>query len=292
MDKPDQSKVQNVNDWAKKQTLKPDVEEKVKAADFPIANHSLITDLDEAWIHGYDQMKTTKDSSKIYWLRFLAESAAIRNLNRFTRVDSLSYFTRSMSELANPGKDAPMISVYLTVDVKLLHTGSNINSNMALKINSTTASAEADTVAPPSAAGWTPNAVVQWKRIPNADAQINKPKSGIGNLPHSACNWPHGVCDWTSLDVVRKDGTMWKQNTLVQASAEVLMNFWRPADTVKPPRWQKEDFTFSVDLKFKVSKDQLSLTVSYCPIGYIKANLLCQAPIGDLVPGGATWIQW
>ena len=266
VEKSDSINVQTVSDWARKRVLKPEIETEIGASGFPIKDHKLNANISVAWFYGYDQMKTTNDSSKIYWYRFLAESAVISNLNRFTRVDGLSYFTRSVVELWNPAKDAPQIGADLEVEVELSPSGPSIKSNIALRINSNTSSADADTITPPLATGWVPGGALKWKLTHDTDTQAN-PVAGDGSLPHLACNWPNGVCEWTSLDLVRKDGSMWRANTLVQASARIIATFDRKPDASDPPRWKPEKFIYGVDLEFTVSKDQRLLTVSESPIG-------------------------
>ena len=90
--------------------------------------------VDGAWLHGYKETVVSKDCAYIYEQRYPLSSPAIQILNRFTRVDGLSYFTSSRQKLSNPAPNTPAVTVFVAIAVTLNSKGKNILNNIGLKI--------------------------------------------------------------------------------------------------------------------------------------------------------------
>ena len=201
--------------------------------------------IDDAWLHGSRELRTTDRGNQVYWARYLADSELIRKLNRFTRVDAPVYFTRSIKELQKI--EYPAAKVLMSVVVKLSSTGGNLKTDVGLVVKSATSeSADAD-VLKQSNDGWPKGSILKWDLTTKDDGTVPQANTSKGNLSRSLEEWKNGLCDWASVEVRLTSGS-WTTSQCYPQSVTVLARFKRQKEETK---WPDENFVFGINLDCK-----------------------------------------
>ncbi|CAK1363812.1 unnamed protein product [Cercospora beticola] len=255
------------NEWARKQLLTKEAIAEAEALGFPLnkAKTKLGADIDASWLYGYEGVRLSNDAKYLYQHRFYAESAVIRNLNRFTRVDALSYFTSSLAAFRQAQRsDVPQVQSSLSIFFFWpdSHT-MGFKGGLRLRINLRSAYFETDTLTPDPSTGWLESDSNIYWQYNARDTPAQPPgrlfSFGPGNIPHGACHSARGIADWESVEVIRDDNQAWEDTPTSlehRASLSLDLQYKRLTDTSNQPRWGEEIFAFGVNLLLDTKKDR------------------------------------
>ncbi|PPJ57603.1 hypothetical protein CBER1_04803 [Cercospora berteroae] len=261
------------NEWARTKVLTKQAIADAKALGFPLDKHGtrLGADIDASWLYGYEGVRLSDDAKCLYQHRVIADSAVISNLNRFTRVDALSYFTSSLAKFRNaPQSDVPRGQVSLSIKLQQWPDGQSMGfvCGLQLRINHRTKSFDSDVInALPS--GWLDWYTETAWHYHDKDPPVQPPRKLFpldpGSIPHGACHSEMGIADWQSIELIRLDKQAWDDTPADlgdRASLSLNLQYKRLADTSGKQLWGVEVFAFDLDLRLDTKKDDQGMNTN------------------------------
>ncbi|GIZ43668.1 hypothetical protein CKM354_000688500 [Cercospora kikuchii] len=254
------------NEWARTKVLNKKAIADAKALGFPLDKHGtrLGADIDASWLYGYEGVRLSDDAKYLYQHRVIAESAVVRNLNRFTRVDALSYFTSSLARFRNaPQSNVPRGQVSFSIRLEQWPDEQTMGfvCGLQLRINHRLGSFNSDIINAESS-GWLAEHQDSAWYYHDKDPPVQPPRRlsrmDPGSIPHGACHSEMGIADWESVELIRLDNAAWDDTPADlddRASLSLNVQYKRLADTSGKQLWGEEVFAFDLDLRLDTKKD-------------------------------------
>ncbi|KAI0098152.1 trypsin-like cysteine/serine peptidase domain-containing protein [Nemania sp. FL0031] len=218
--------------------------------------------LETDYLDFYTQLRTLGENSRISWIRFKSNSAAITDVNAFSRTDPYAFLTMPLHSYLNKLRGHLSIVVEITPDAPFNPFGITppklMRGDLSLIITGATVGGSTNTALGSTLmlpGGWDGNLsqTLRWSYTTNAPGVAPAPVNPIvnqfiGTLPNTLLPWEGGVCSWESISLrrVANAGGGYVAGEMEPLNGTITVQFM-PPDTVRPGNYLPP-FVFKLNL--------------------------------------------